>query len=162
MVGAAVFVPLAAGVLGAKQLSVHPNFRPGVRETGRTVELTEGATCHHKALSSAVSPTAAIRMMVELVGARDGEFTRATLTKYLGLSDPDEDIGVAEHWRYKRLAQGKRDKGPVAVAQALLARAKALDVEVPLTEALVAIYGGMHPLDAVSHLMARQATAEHR
>ena len=30
--------------------------------------------------------------MVELVGARDGEFTRATLTKYLGLSDPDEDI----------------------------------------------------------------------
>lgn len=106
VVGAAVFVPLAAGVLGAKQLSVHPNFRPGVRETGRTVELTEGATCHHKALSSAVSPTAAIRMMVELVGARDGEFTRATLTKYLGLSDPDEDIGVAEHWRYKRLAQG--------------------------------------------------------
>lgn len=106
IVGSAVFVPLAAGVLGTKQISVHPNFRPGVRETGRTLELTEGATCHHKALSSAVSPAAAIRMMVELVGARDGEFTRATLTKYLGLSDPDEDIGKAEHWRYKRLAQG--------------------------------------------------------
>lgn len=106
VVGAAVFVPLAAGVLGTKQLSVHPNFRPGVRETGRMLELTEGATCHHKALSSAVSPTAAIRMMVELVGARDGEFTRATLAKYLGLSDPDEDAGMAEHWRYKRMAQG--------------------------------------------------------
>ncbi len=106
VVGSAVFVPLAAGVLGAKQLAVHPNFRPGVRESGRMVELTEGATCHHKALSSAISPTAAIRMMVELVGARDGEFTRATLTKYLGLSDPDEDTGMAEHWRYKRLAQG--------------------------------------------------------
>ena len=106
IVGAAVFVPLAAGVLGTKQLSVHPNFRPGVRETSRMLELTEGATCHHKALSSAVSPAAAIRMMVELVGARDGEFTRATLTKYLGLSDPEEDIGMAEHWRYKRLAQG--------------------------------------------------------
>ena len=106
IVGSAVFVPLAAGVLGTKQLSVHPNFRPGVRETSRMLELTEGATCHHKALSSAVSPAAAIRMMVELVGARDGEFTRATLTKYLGLSDPEEDIGMAEHWRYKRLAQG--------------------------------------------------------
>ncbi len=106
VVGSAVFVPLAAGVLGTKQISVHPNFRPGVRETCHMLELSEGATCHHKALSSAVSPTAAIRMMVELIGARDGEFTRATLIKYLGLSDPSDDTGMAEHWRYKRQAQG--------------------------------------------------------
>lgn len=106
VVGSAVFVPLSAGVLGTKQIAVHPNFRPGVRECGRLLELTESATCHHKALSSAISPTAAIRMMVELVGARDGDFTRSTLTKYLGLSDPEDDIGMAEHWRYKRLAQG--------------------------------------------------------
>lgn len=106
VVGSAIFVPLAAGVLGAKQVAVHPNFRPGVRENGRFLELTESATCHHKALSSAISPAAAIRMMVELVGARDGDFTRSTLTKYLGLSDPEEEIGMTEHWRYKRLAQG--------------------------------------------------------
>ena len=106
VVGSAIFVPLAAGVLGAKQLAVHPNFRLGVQESGRLLELTESATCHHKALSTAISPAAAIRMMVELVGARDGDFTRSTLTKYLGLSDPDEETGMAEHWRYKRMAQG--------------------------------------------------------
>jgi transcriptional regulator GlxA family with amidase domain len=106
VVGSAVFVPLAAGVLGARRISVHPNFRDGVCEAGRALELTHGTTCHHKALSSAISPAAAIRMMVELVGVRDGEFTRAALEKYLGLSAPDEETVVGEHWRYTRLAQG--------------------------------------------------------
>lgn len=106
VVGAAVFVPLAAGVLGAKRLAVHPNFRPGVEELGGTLELEEAATCHHKALSSAISPAAAMRMMVELVGARDGEFTRAALSRYLGLSEPEGDTGAGEYWRYTRMAQG--------------------------------------------------------
>jgi transcriptional regulator GlxA family with amidase domain len=106
VVGSAVFVPLAAGVLGARRLSVHPNFRVGVQESGRALELSPDTTCHHKALSSAISPTAATRMMVELVGMRDGEFTRATLAKYLGLSTPDEETSGGEHWRYTRLAQG--------------------------------------------------------
>ncbi|SLN19202.1 HTH-type transcriptional regulator CdhR [Roseovarius litorisediminis] len=106
VVGAAIFVPLAAGVLGAKQISVHPNFRPGVRECGRMLDIIERATCHHKALSSAISPTAAIRMMVELVGARDGEFTRSALSKYLGLIEPEEEGVAGEHWRYMRMAQG--------------------------------------------------------
>lgn len=62
----------------------------------------------------------------------------------------------------KRLAQGKTDMGPVALARALARQARALDVEIPLTEALVAIYDGLHPLDAVSALMSRQAVPEHR
>ncbi len=106
VVGSAVFVPLAAGVLGARRISVHPNFRIGVQEAGRAVELCPDTTCHHKALSSAISPAAAIRMMVELVGIRDGEFTRSTLAKYLGLNTPDEETNGGEHWRYTRLAQG--------------------------------------------------------
>lgn len=106
VVGAAVFVPLTAGVLGTKRLAVHPNFRPGVEELGRELDLDEAATCHHKALSSAISPAAAMRMMVELVGARDGEYTRAALSRYLGLSEPEGDSGAGEHWRFKRMAQG--------------------------------------------------------
>lgn len=106
VVGAAVFVPLAAGGLGTKRLAVHPNFRPGVEELGRELDLDEAATCHHKALSSAISPAAAMRMMVELVGARDGEYTRAALSRYLGLSEPEGDSGAGEHWRYKRMARG--------------------------------------------------------
>lgn len=106
VVGSAVFVPLAAGVLGAKRLSVHPNFRPGVQEIGRGLELHEGITCHQNALSSAISPAAAMRMMVELVGARDGEFTRAALSKYLGLSEAEAETSAGEHWRYQRMAQG--------------------------------------------------------
>ncbi len=107
VVGSAVFVPLGAGVLGSKQISVHPNFRPGVSETCAGVDMFDGATCHQSALSSAISPTAAIRMMVELVGARDGEFTRAALSRYLGLTDPETSPNMAgEHWRYTRMAQG--------------------------------------------------------
>lgn len=106
LVGSAVFVPIFAGVLGSKRLSVHPNFRSGISESGSALELHGGATCHHNALSSATGPAAAMRMMVELVGARDGEFTRAALARYLGLSEPEEDAGVGEHWRLKRLAQG--------------------------------------------------------
>lgn len=105
-VGSAVFVPLTAGVLGTKRLVVHPNFRPSVEELGRGLEVDEAATCHHKAMSSAISPAAAMRMMVELVGARDGEFTRAALARYLGISDPEGDTGAGEHWRYTRMAQG--------------------------------------------------------
>jgi len=107
VVGSAVFVPLGAGVLQSKQISVHPNFRPGVMETAAGVDMWDGATCHQAALSSAISPTAAIRMMVELVGARDGEFTRAALSNYLGLSDTEASTNMAgEHWRYTRMAQG--------------------------------------------------------
>lgn len=106
VVGSAIFVPLAAGVLGTRRLSVHPNFRPGVTEARSGPEIDEAATCHHKALSSAISPAAAPRMIVELVGARDGEFTRAALSKYLGLSEPDSANMAGEHWRYTRMAQG--------------------------------------------------------
>lgn len=106
VVGAAVFVPLGAGVLGAKRVAVHPNFRPGVAELASGIEMHDGATCHHKAMSSAISPAAAIRMMVELVGARDGEFIRGALSNYLGLSEPDQANMTGEHWRYTRMAQG--------------------------------------------------------
>ncbi len=106
VVGSAVFVPMTTGVLGAKRLAVHPNFRPGVIETCSGVELHEGATCHHKAMSSATGPASAMRMMVELVGARDGEFTRIALSRYLGLSEPEEEFSSGEFWRYKRMAQG--------------------------------------------------------
>ncbi len=106
LVGSAVFVPLAAGVLGARQLAVHPDFRAGVQETSRRIVFSDQTTCHHKALSSAVSPAAAVRMMVELVGARDGEFTRASLSRYLGLSEPGREASPGEHLRYHRLAQG--------------------------------------------------------
>ena len=106
VVGAAVFVPLVAGVLASKRLAVHPNFHAGVEEGPARPELAEGSTCHHKALSSATGHVAAIRMMVDLVGARDGEFTRMALARDLGLTEPQAECGSPEHWRYKRMAQG--------------------------------------------------------
>lgn len=106
VVGSAIFVPLVAGVLGAKRLAVHPDFHPGVGECSHGLEFEPAATCHDKALSSAISPAAALRMMVELVGARDGEFTRCALAGYLGLSEPGAPPPSGEHWRYKRMAQG--------------------------------------------------------
>lgn len=106
VVGSAVFVPLAAGVLRANKLSVHPVFQSGVAETSAHVDLYPEATCHHKALSSATGPAAAMRMMVELVGARDGAFTQAALARDLGLTEPETPSGTGEHWRLQRRAQG--------------------------------------------------------
>jgi glycerol-3-phosphate dehydrogenase (NAD(P)+) len=59
------------------------------------------------------------------------------------------------------LAKGDRERGPLPVAQALLRLAEAHQVEMPLTQALVAIYDGLHPLDAVTALMTRSAAREH-
>ena len=106
VIGSAVFVPLVAGVLATKRLAVHPNFHAGVAEGAGRPEMAEGSTCHHKALSSATGHVAAIRMMVDLVGARDGEFTRMALARDLGLAEPQAECGSSEHWRYKRMAQG--------------------------------------------------------
>jgi glycerol-3-phosphate dehydrogenase (NAD(P)+) len=68
---------------------------------------------------------------------------------------PNFQAGVA-------LAKGKRDRGPLPIAQALLGRARELGVDMPLTEALVRIYDGEHPLEAVQRLMARDAAMERR
>ncbi|MFN3207623.1 MAG: helix-turn-helix domain-containing protein [Roseovarius sp.] len=108
VVGGAVFVPLAAGVLGPKRLSVHAAFRAGVQETCPGVEFHAEVTCHHKALSSATGPAAAMRMMVELIGAREGTFTQNALSRDLGLPHPEgrDDRATGERWRFQRLAQG--------------------------------------------------------
>lgn len=108
VVGGAVFVPLATGVLGAKRLSVHATFQAGVQETCNNVEIHGDATCHHKALSSATGAAAAMRMMVELIGAREGEFTQTALARDLGLQDTETRTksGTGERWRLQRRAQG--------------------------------------------------------
>lgn len=108
VVGGAVFVPLATGVLGAKRLSVHSAFHAGVRETCSTVEMQDEATCHYKAFSSATGPAAAMQMIVELIGAREGNFTEAALARDLGLEGPESrrGNGAGERWRLHRRAQG--------------------------------------------------------
>jgi glycerol-3-phosphate dehydrogenase (NAD(P)+) len=67
---------------------------------------------------------------------------------------PHFDAGVA-------LAAGKLDAPSAALPRALLSLAKLHRVELPLTQALVAIYEGLSPLDAVMKLMARGASEEH-
>ncbi len=67
---------------------------------------------------------------------------------------PSYEAGVA-------LAAGDRGQGPSAIAQALVGIANAQRVELPLTEALVSIYAGEHPVEAVQRLMSRAPTAEH-
>ncbi len=108
VVGGAVFVPLTTGVLGAKRLAVHAAFQAGVQETCAGLELHSDATCHHKSLSSATGPAAAMRMMVELVGAREGAFLEAALGRDLGLPDSGKraETGSGERWRLERRAQG--------------------------------------------------------
>jgi glycerol-3-phosphate dehydrogenase (NAD(P)+) len=66
---------------------------------------------------------------------------------------PSYDAGVA-------LASGDRSRGPIALGRALMALAEQHRVELPLTGALIRIYEGGEPLDAVQQLMARPASRE--
>ena len=106
VVGSAIFVPLQAGLIGSKRVAVHPGFRPGAYETTPDLDIAESATCHHSTLSSSVTPASAIRMMVELVGAREGDYTLAALAEYIGLSDSPSEESCGEYWQLKRQARG--------------------------------------------------------
>ncbi|MBX2803015.1 MAG: NAD(P)-binding domain-containing protein [Myxococcales bacterium] len=66
---------------------------------------------------------------------------------------PNYEAGLA-------LTRGDRSQGPSAISKALVRLAREHDVELPLTEALCAIYDGVDPLDLVQDLMARPATSE--
>lgn len=68
---------------------------------------------------------------------------------------PNFEAGLA-------LTRGERDQGPVAIAKALRRLAAFRKVEMPLTDALVAIYAGLEPIEMVQRLMSRPATTEHR
>lgn len=68
---------------------------------------------------------------------------------------PSYDAGVA-------LAKGDRTQGPVPLVRALLTLAARHRIELPLTEALAAIYDGAQPVEAVQRLMGRAPSAEHR
>ncbi len=86
-----------------------------------------------------------------------------TLAGLAGMGDLVAAQAIPGHPMYeagRALVTGQRDRGPLPIAKALLERARALRVELPLTEALVHIYGGLHPLEAVQQLMSRDPVAE--
>lgn len=106
IVGSGIFVLLAAGVLRTQRAAIHPQFQTSVRESGYLADFNNETTCHHKTLSSAISAVAAIKMVVELVGAREGGFAENALREHLGLTAPAQNNQSQEHWRYKRMAEG--------------------------------------------------------
>lgn len=69
---------------------------------------------------------------------------------------PSYDAGAA-------LARGDRERGggPERLARAVVRLARTKRVELPLVEALVAIYDGLDPLAAVQQLMGRKPAREH-
>ena len=89
----------------------------------------------------------------------------ATLSGLAGVADLFAVQGRPGHPYFdagQALARGDRSQGPRAVAETLVKLARQKHVELPLTEAMVAIWDGMDPLDAVGQLMSRRPTAEHR
>jgi glycerol-3-phosphate dehydrogenase (NAD(P)+) len=105
------------------------------------------------------------RGMAETI--RLGQAIGADPTTFSGLAGMGDLVAVqarAGHPHYDAgaaLARGQRDQGPVAIARAILSLAAFQRVEMPMTSALVAIYDGLPPIEAVGRLMARDATSEH-
>jgi glycerol-3-phosphate dehydrogenase (NAD(P)+) len=103
---------------------------------------------------------AEVRRLVEAVGADP-----TTFSGLAGVGDlvaaqgreghPHFDAGAA-------LATGDTSVGPESLARTLVGLAREHHVELPLIEALVAIYEGLPPVEAVQLLMARPAQREHR
>jgi transcriptional regulator GlxA family with amidase domain len=114
VVGSAIFVPLCAGILKTQRAAVHTHFRAAVKERGYLNDFHEGTVCHQPLLSSAVSPLAAVEMMIELIGAQDGAFIEAAIKDQLGLVSNQSATRSREYWHFKRMAQGN-----IVVSQAL-------------------------------------------
>ncbi|MFN3207897.1 MAG: helix-turn-helix domain-containing protein [Roseovarius sp.] len=106
VIGSAVFLPLTTGLLQSKRIAVHPRFQLGVRECLLEIEIVKNVTCHHGNLSSSITTASAVRMMVELIGAREGNFTLSALSEYLGVSEATSEELCGEYWRIKRQAEG--------------------------------------------------------
>lgn len=70
---------------------------------------------------------------------------------------PSFEVGKA---LTKKRRSTKREAGPIRIARALVNTATAHGVDLPLTEALVAMADGLDPLDAVQALMTRRAQDE--
>lgn len=89
----------------------------------------------------------------------------STLSGLAGVGDLVASQATAAHPNWQAgaaLARGDRTQGPRAIAETLVKLARTTKVELPLTEAMVAIWGGLDPLDAVQGLMSRRAQKEHR
>lgn len=105
IIGSAIFVPLSASILKTQKTSVHPEFRAAVKERGYLCDFHDENTCHQASISSAVSPAAGIEMMIDLVGALEGNFISGALRAQLGLSSDHSSTRSREHWHYKRMAE---------------------------------------------------------
>lgn len=91
----------------------------------------------------------------------------ATLRGLAGVGDLVAVQAGRDHPYYRAGAvlagkRGRRDESPLHIARAILGRAREEGVEMPLTAALVAMYEGVDPLEAVGQLMTRQAQPERR
>lgn len=60
----------------------------------------------------------------------------------------------------KKKRKGAQESGPIRIARALVKAAEAAGVDIPLTQALVAMADGLDPLEAVQALMGRRAQDE--
>lgn len=114
VIGSAIFVPLCAGILKTQRAAVHPHFRAAVKERGYINDFYDGTVCHQPLLSSAVSPLAAVEMIIELIGAQDGTFIETAIKDQLGLVSDLSMTRSREYWHFKHMGQGN-----TVVSQAL-------------------------------------------
>jgi glycerol-3-phosphate dehydrogenase (NAD(P)+) len=86
-----------------------------------------------------------------------------TMSGLAGIGDLVAAQGTAASPAFQaglQLARGDRSGGPRVVAETLLARGLAKGVEMPLLTAMVAVWAGLDPLEALHQLMSRRATRE--
>lgn len=126
VVGAGIFLPLSAGLLNGRQISVHPGFRAAVSEATIPPTLSGTAVTHENHLSSATGPVAAAAMIVNIVGLNAGAVVERSLEAHLGLQAARQEPGSVEQQRLLHAARGN-----TVVAEAL--QIMAANLEDPLT-----------------------------
>jgi glycerol-3-phosphate dehydrogenase (NAD(P)+) len=86
-----------------------------------------------------------------------------TLLGLAGIGDLVATLETSSAWKAGQdLARGNRDSGPLGPARALSRLGREHGIDLPLTDALIAVYEGAHPLDILMHLMTRRAQPERR
>lgn len=98
-VGGAVLALARIGAIGAHRLAIGPMFRPAVSTLVPRAEIVDLGVCHHRRVTTAVGPAAALRMMTEIVTIAEGIAIGRGVSQTLGIVDEVSHAPACPHSR---------------------------------------------------------------
>ena len=108
LVGGAVFLATGSVFQTRCKFAIHPNFGLAAAEEGLQAPGAGGLYVPGPRVQSAISPLAAIQLLLEDIGQSHGEFAAASLAAYVGLDSGSEQMRSPKALDIRRRSGGDR------------------------------------------------------